>query len=242
MAGDSLSKKDRKEYFRLWHLRQPRQFKLPFGPVFGTRKRWPNKKARSRTPKERRCLVCRLLKSASHFGSYRYVTNQKKVSARLNSTCRQCARERRRARHQQNREANLAACRHWREKNRERMLASRGRYCRENRQKLLLSRVISEQKRRLRGYNRCIKSVRTVIEEALTLARVGNQYLDTYSMELISKPTIDHIQPLFLGGTHVPDNVCVTSFRNNQSKGATPLLLWLVRRRAHADEQISRGS
>lgn len=74
------------------------------------------------------------------------------------------------------------------------------------------------------------REVREAISLTLDLARVGQGYLDAYSGEIISKPTIDHIVPLASGGGHSYDNLCVTSRFNNTSKHKVPLILWLVRR------------
>lgn len=62
------------------------------------------------------------------------------------------------------------------------------------------------------------------------MARVGSQYLDAYTGELIDDPTIDHIIPLASDGAHSALNMCVTSRFNNTSKHKTPMLVWLVKR------------
>lgn len=68
------------------------------------------------------------------------------------------------------------------------------------------------------------------MEETLSLARVGDKYLDAYSGELIDTPTIDHIVPLSLGGTNDVDNLCVTSLSNNSSKFNDLLIVWMAKR------------
>lgn len=42
--------------------------------------------------------------------------------------------------------------------------------------------------------------------------------------------TLDHIEPLALGGEHDVDNAAAACKSCNSSKGDTPLLLWLARR------------
>jgi HNH endonuclease len=106
----------------------------------------------------------------------------------------------------------------------------------QNLEKRRLVVRISQQKRRLKGWDVKSAEIRAAIEQTLELARIGDQYLDAYSGELIDDPTIDHIVPISKGGTNDPDNLCVTSMRNNASKFNDSLLLWLIKRaqRFHA--------
>ncbi len=80
-----------------------------------------------------------------------------------------------------------------------------------------------------------IKGMREDVRTVLDLYCVDGMYWDVYDSCLISDPTIDHIEPLFLGGTNVLDNLTVTSLANNSSKRDTPLTLWMLRRRQAED-------
>jgi 5-methylcytosine-specific restriction endonuclease McrA len=101
-----------------------------------------------------------------------------------------------------------------------------------NREKRRMTLRISQQARRIAGgWSKNSKAVRKAIEETLELARIGNQYLDAYTGELIDEPTIDHIIPISKGGTNDADNLCVTSLSNNSSKFNDSLLIWLIKRR-----------
>jgi len=66
------------------------------------------------------------------------------------------------------------------------------------------------------------------IQKVLDEARFGDRWLDAYSGELITNPTIDHIEPLVRGGVHTYENLCVTSRANNGRKHARSLLVWLA--------------
>lgn len=44
--------------------------------------------------------------------------------------------------------------------------------------------------------------------------------------------TLDHIEPLVLGGAHDPENMAPACKSCNSSKNDTPLVLWLVKRKA----------
>lgn len=180
---------------------------------------------------ERPCSQCGQVKVCAEFPQYAYTTAQGKRSRRYDSRCRDCQRERRRARHVRQREHSLATARAWRQKHPQRARAAITAYRQAHRDVLLRQRVVAEQKRRLRGYNRCVVRVKAVTEEALAMARVGTRYLDAYTGDLIDRPTIDHIVPLCRGGEHAAENVCVTSKAMNSSKHATPLLVWMLRRR-----------
>jgi 5-methylcytosine-specific restriction endonuclease McrA len=187
--------------------------------------------ANPRLPKQRECAICKAIKPASDFYSYRYITNQGKYSIRLETRCIPCSRERRKKQyrdrdHAKQHSKNQA----YRAANRDRIIANVNAYRAANRDKVLLQRILSERKRRMRGYIRNHTGVRKIIDEALELARVGDKFLDAYSGELIDRPTIDHIVPLSAGGEHVLDNLCITSFQNNRSKRSAPLLVWLAKR------------
>lgn len=189
----------------------------------------PERVENPRIPVERHCIVCGTVKPAGEFSLCQYTTNQGKVSQRLDSRCKKCNAVRQGNWRGKNYERHLRLLREYRAANRETVRARVKEYRAANRDKVLLQRVISQQKRRLRGYDSHRNDVREVIETALELARIGDRFLDAYSGELIDNPTIDHIIPLSAGGTHDLDNVCITSFENNRSKRSTPLLLWMIR-------------
>ena len=62
----------------------------------------------------------------------------------------------------------------------------------------------------------------------MTAAALG---LCTYCGEH-GRLTLDHIEPLFLGGAHDFDNVTLACAACNCSKGDTVLLVWLAKRAA----------
>jgi hypothetical protein len=187
-----------------------------------------------RIPSSRRCITCKLVRVASDFYQYVYITGNGKGSVRSESRCKDCSRQRRRSRHAVNREAENTATRlhhgahreELRKYDQERRLKDLDKYRRD--------KVVSENKRRLRGFSRTAPHVKIEIEQALDMALFGDKYLDAYAGEFIERPTIDHIVPLHAGGTNTYDNLCVTSRANNSSKHRTSLLAWLVRRRADA--------
>jgi len=186
--------------------------------------------AKTRLKTERACIVCKETKLASEFYVSQYTTRQGKQSFRLEPKCKQCLRETRIASYPARREANIAECAAYRSVNRERMNERLRQYRVANQDKTRLQRIASEQRRRAKGYNSARIDCREITEQVLELARVGDLYLDAYSGELIDKPTIDHVVPLWSGGTHSLDNLCVTSRANNISKHNKSLVVWLARR------------
>lgn len=80
------------------------------------------------------------------------------------------------------------------------------------------------------GYNKTLKAIKEAIAFTLEQYRVGDQYLDVYSGELIDKPTIDHIVPISQGGDNSAENMCVTSAFHNTSKHRNSLLIWLTKK------------
>lgn len=183
---------------------------------------------------KRSCLECRQDKPLEAFYRSRYTTRQGKPSTRHASTCKACASVARKARHALERGSDLERQRVYRAANRNRLRASLNAYRAENMDKLRRQRVVSEQKRRVRGYNRCTKSVRAVIDAALELARVGDGYLDAYTGQIIDRPTIDHVVPLSEGGEHTLENVCITALEHNRAKRAMPMLVYLAKSRSLA--------
>lgn len=99
-----------------------------------------------------------------------------------------------------------------------------------NLEKVRLRYLAAIYKRRAFGCDKRKAEVRAEIAAALELYRVGDMYWDVYESKLISAPSIDHVNPVSLGGVNHRDNLVVTSGKNNSSKNNTPLLLWLIKR------------
>jgi 5-methylcytosine-specific restriction endonuclease McrA len=184
-----------------------------------------------RIPDRRRCIACEEEKDSGDFYLKKYTTQQGKQSYRLDSTCRACTSQTRKAGYRLVRAENLARCARYRAANRSQLNARLSDYRRRNLEKTRRQRADSEQRRRARGYNACVKSVRGLTAEVLESYRIGDRYLDAYTGDLVDKPTIDHVIPLSRGGAHAIENLCVTSRANNTSKHDTPLLIWLLQRR-----------
>lgn len=92
-------------------------------------------------------------------------------------------------------------------------------------------------RRRSNGYSPGRAELRAAIDQCKESYRIGDRYLDAYTMELIDAPTIDHVVPLSLGGANVAENFVVTSRRNNSSKRDQSMIMFLWRmadRRDHA--------
>lgn len=190
--------------------------------------------ANFRIPDRRRCIACGEEKDGGGFYLSEYTTNQGKLSYRLSSTCRVCMSETRKARYACTRAKSIAMCARYRAGNRDRINKQLSDYRRRNPEKTRRQRIDSEQRRRARGYNACVKAVRGLSASVLESYRLGDRYLDAYTGELLDKPTIDHVVPLSRGGAHVAENLCITSRANNTSKHDTPLLVWMLQRREAA--------
>lgn len=186
------------------------------------------------------CCCCRLTKPVGEFSQYRYVTCQNRTSVRVSSRCRFCDAARRRERYVTTRTRENAQSRAWKAAHRDHVKAQVRVHREAIRPQVLLSRRASEVKRRLAGYNRCVRSVKALIVQALELARFGDRYLDAYTGDLIASPVIDHVDPLSRGGRHEAENICVTSREQNSSKSDTPLLLWMLRK--HHDRLAQAAS
>ena len=59
--------------------------------------------------------------------------------------------------------------------------------------------------------------------------RIGSLYRDDYDGQLIpiDDITLDHMNPLALGGANVLSNVCLTSAKHNQNKSVMPFDAWI---------------
>ena len=182
--------------------------------------------AHTRLKLRRSCIVCGKEKAASEFYLFAYTTNQGKRSERLEPRCRPCARARRKERTALSGGAEAGRLRAARAKNREAYNAWQRERRVINQDRLRVQRRAYEAKRRAVTGDATSAVVIRVLEEA----RVGSRYLDAYTSELISNPTIDHIIPLSAGGPHDYWNLCVTSKENNSSKHVRPLLAWLAQR------------
>jgi 5-methylcytosine-specific restriction endonuclease McrA len=68
------------------------------------------------------------------------------------------------------------------------------------------------------------------VSYALEQYRFGDRYMDVYSGELISTPTLDHVVALNSGGSNEWPNLAVTSARNNSMKGKKSLIQFLLSR------------
>ncbi len=123
----------------------------------------------------------------------------------------------------------------WRLKNPERTKANAEAWAAANPDKMRAKYVNSKPGRTTNRHKRRViinasfdlDAVATTLE----LARIGDKYLDAYTGQLIDNPTIEHIIPLSRGGDHNADNMCITSFSNNASKKATPMIIWMARQR-----------
>ncbi len=92
-------------------------------------------------------------------------------------------------------------------------------------------------KRRSKDPTCRLSETRAAIEYTLESYRIGDEYWDVYSSELIKTPTVDHLTAIFRDGTNAVENLTVTSLANNSSKGVLPLLVWLAKRAARTRQQ-----
>src|ERR1700731_3958201 len=79
-------------------------------------------------PQHKPCVYCEKPHNAEDFSWYRYTTIQGKGSIRRNSSCKECARQKRRDRYARNPTKDLASSGAWKERNKERMLARQADY------------------------------------------------------------------------------------------------------------------
>jgi hypothetical protein len=96
--------------------------------------------------------------------------------------------------------------------------------------------IIASHRRRSRGFCPSRRRVREAILETLAAYKIGERYWDCYAGCLIDAPTIDHIIPVAADGETCYENLCVTSRRNNASKGTKSLLVWLALRQWDASD------
>ena len=182
-----------------------------------------------RTPDKKRCSGCLTVQPSDEFSKHKYVTTQGKAGTRLDSRCKTCRAIAKRERDNRDREATSRKAAEWRSRNIVHVRDRNNKYKKSRQQESNMQRVRSERRRRVWRLGGVTED--GVEDVVLSLARVGDKYLDAYSGDLIDKPTFDHIVPLSTGGHHIYDNLCVTSGSNNSSKRNVPLLIWLVRRR-----------
>jgi hypothetical protein len=176
---------------------------------------------------KRSCIVCCNEKTIDQFPSYAYTTAQGKSSARRGSRCISCEANRRKLRYARHGVRERRASLEWK--------LSTGyktpivaEMSAEALNKKRIQRRFYEAKRRLtHGDNpHTSQDYFAVVDEA----RFGDLWLDAYSGELISNPTVDHIDPIAKGGLHTFENLCVTSKANNSSKRSRSFLIWLCER------------
>jgi len=187
----------------------------------------------------KRCSDCKDIKPASQFSRYSYTTKQGKRSVILHSRCKRCCANYQNARRRNGGDVFQAKQRQW---NREWQAANRKHisiyaqtYRATHPRKSTAWKRESWFRRNTRLDAIASEPQTNLYHQVLELSRVGHKYLDAYTGDLIDKPTVDHVVPLSGGGAHVLDNLCVTSFSNNASKNDTPLLVWLLKRRADAE-------
>ena len=174
---------------------------------------------------KRPCVICKEIKDKSEFSLYQYTTAYGNRSKRYSSKCKVCFNELRKQRYKSPHGVKMRAISNaYKRKNKEALNAKRKEYISKNRGKFLAGKRASEMRRRSENGDLPTEVIIRVLEEA----RIGDKYLDAYSGEWISNPTVDHINPIFLGGTHEYENLCVTSQSNNSSKHAKPLIYWLA--------------
>ena len=135
-------------------------------------------------------------------------------------------RENRRRYNTANPERARVQSRQWRETNPERARENRRRWRESNPERWQISARVRDQIRRARKSN-AIDPCRPVTAAGITrrillfgmsCAYCGNQ----------GPFHIDHVEPLALGGLHVPDNLVPACERCNCSKGDTPVEAWYL--------------
>lgn len=199
------------------------------------------------------CSKCQALKTLDLFA----VNKQGKFGR--HSVCKECMNSAGRIRHdpvrrsetnsawyKANRESVLARTTAWRKQNLD-LVAGYSRAWRANNPEKQHAATMSWRKRnpetqalhyqekdfrrRSKGYSSKRSEVRSAIMECKESYRIGDKYIDAYTMELIDSPTIDHIIPLAAGGSNDVGNFVLTSRANNSSKRDGNLIgfLWRLR-------------
>jgi len=136
-----------------------------------------------------------------------------------------------------NREKASASCRKWRAENPEKQRQATLDWRAKNPEAQSAHWSANDFTRRAKGYSSKRSDIREAIIACKEAYRVGDKYLDVYTMQLIDEPTIDHVVPLSLGGRNELENFVLTTRENNSSKGNQNLIAFLWRmavRRDHA--------
>jgi len=91
--------------------------------------------------------------------------------------------------------------------------------------------VIKAQRRKASRAERIAKSSDGSVTPAALGALFGDARFCAYCMEPFKSSAdkqADHVEPLFLGGSHSMDNLVIACVSCNSSKGRKPLLQWLI--------------
>jgi 5-methylcytosine-specific restriction endonuclease McrA len=91
--------------------------------------------------------------------------------------------------------------------------------------------VIKSQRRKASRAERIAKNSDGSVTPAALGALFGEARFCAYCMETFKSSVdkqADHVEPLFLGGSHSMDNLVIACVSCNSSKGRKPLLQWLI--------------
>jgi hypothetical protein len=189
----------------------------------------------------KRCNKCHVVRAAECFRIVHYTREDGTRGETREAYCKECLsaqqksdRPRRRAYEKKYADANRTtrrkASNRWYAENKARVREQRKQF-RNAHPEIVRPRYIAAiYQKRVNGFDRRRKDIRNAIADCLDAHRIGEQYWDVYGSCLITSPTIDHVQPLALGGTNAAENLCVTSLDANSSKNDDILIVWLAKR------------
>jgi len=240
-------KPDRKEYFRLWHLKNQERR----AAASAEDRRLHPEKFRARAREQRKKHHSKYLESDKKFrAKYRDKHNlqQKEKYWRDVELSRKLHREAMRKVYLQNREKLLARNREYASKNKDKIRAQQRQYrllnLEKRKQQLKAWQIahkddpIQRAKRRIRDIpnqqrRRALKAKATInlaqIQEWMESVKSKSRASCYWCQSLISTKAIhfDHIVALSKGGSHSVENLCVSCAACNLSKHNKPVRIWI---------------
>lgn len=173
----------------------------------------------------KRCTRCSEVKTLDNYYTVRRGSKSGtpgKVS--YFSHCKSCERD------EKQRPSAIATKARSRARHRDRVIDYNRQYRADNPEKARGWNKALWNKRREYGFIYGSADYAALKQECLGRCRAAGCWLDEYTGEILTKPTLDHIVPLSRGGApYDPDNIAVTSLENNRSKHNLPLIVWMSR-------------
>jgi len=173
----------------------------------------------------RHCIRCDKDKPADEFSKYKYTTTAGNPGMRYESRCKQCNRERRRARYQDPEKGAMdrATSQAWKKDNAEHLKQYSKRRQQDAGHRANKAKAQRLRKARIRaGSDNNDQAIKDIYQLAMDTEKKLFACVECDD-ELELKMHVDHIEPLCLGGKHIASNLQILSARANLLKGSEPV-------------------